>query len=439
MKNVPCDKINPLARTRIARFTVPCILICTTALLLAYLNKKELLSPTIHSLSSTGEHCETFLHWDMGMVSLETLTIKPNDTFGKLLSSRGVIYAKIDDLINKATSIFPLKSIRAGKELTLVRDNMDSTIHAIIYEPDPYKQIIYHLEDSIFVESIDREISTEIQTASGTINNSLWVSMEEQGLPFELITAMEDALGWSVDFYHIQKGDAYKLVYERKLVDGKPLGIGKLLAAEYTSDKTTYHAIRFKNNLHDGFFDLEGRPMKKAFLKSPVEYSRISSRFSNNRFHPILKRNKGHFGTDYAASCGSPIRAVADGRVTKASFNKGNGNFVKIHHDKVYDTQYLHMSRFAPGIKPGAMVKQGQTIGYVGQTGLATGCHVCFRFWKNGKQVDHLKEKMPPPQAMSPEQLEEYKGLRDQMKLILQSIKEGENQCIDLHDLHPQS
>ena len=159
--------------------------------------------------------------------------------------------------------------------------------------------------------------------------------------------------------------------------------------------------------------------MKKAFLKSPVEYARISSRFSLNRFHPILKRNKGHFGTDYAAPKGTPIRAVADGTITKASYTSGNGNFVKIKHDKVYETQYLHMCKFGPGIRPGVHVKQGQTIGYVGSTGLATGPHVCFRFWKNGRQVDPLREKMPPPQAMDPKTLPEYFKVRDQLRLML--------------------
>jgi len=165
--------------------------------------------------------------------------------------------------------------------------------------------------------------------------------------------------------------------------------------------------------------------MKKAFLKSPVEYARISSRFNLNRFHPILKRYKGHFGTDYAAPCGTPIRAVADGTIENASYTSGNGNFVKMRHDKTYETQYLHMSRFGPGIRPGVHVSQGQTIGYIGQTGLATGCHVCFRFWKNGKQVDPLREKMPPPQAMDPKMLPEYFKVRDQIREMLEGSTES--------------
>jgi len=375
------------------------------------------------------ENCEQFLHWDLGLVGLEKLLIQPNDMLGNLLSSRGVEYFKIDQLIKAAKSIFPFRSIRAGKELTIVTDLADSSVQALIYEPDPYRRILYHLDDSIRVEVIEKETEIRVETASGTIDKNLWASMEEQNLPLDLIGAMEDALGWSVDLFHSQKGDTYKLVYERKYVEGEALGIGRLIGAEYNSGSTEFYAIRFNSGKHDGYFDLEGRTMKKAFLKSPVQYSRISSRFSNNRFHPILKRYKGHFGTDYAAPCGTPIRAVADGRITIASYTSGNGNYVKMRHDKTYETQYLHMSKFGPGIKPGVMVKQGQTIGYIGQTGLATGCHVCFRFWKNGKQVDPLREKMPPPEAMELLQMSEYFKIRDDVKAMLDGI--GHEPCVD--------
>lgn len=366
--------------------------------------------------------CEEFIHWDLGMVSLEKIEIQPNDMLGNLLSNRGVDYLKIDALIHAAKSIFPLRSIRAGKELTIISDNADSTVHAFIYEPDPYRQILYHLEDSIRVEVVEKETTIKIESAGGVIEQSLWLSMDQQNLPTDLMMAMEDALGWSVDFYHIQKGDEYKVIYERKYVEGVPVGVGKLIGAEYTSGDTKFHAIRFDSGKHDGYFDLEGRSMKKAFLKSPVQYSRISSRYSTSRFHPVLQRYKGHFGTDYAAPCGTPIRAVADGRVTIASYTKNNGYYVKIKHDKTYETQYLHMSKFGTGIKAGTMVKQGQTIGYIGKTGLATGCHVCYRFWKNGKQVDHLREKMPPPEAMEQLKLPEFFELSSKIKAMLEAI-----------------
>jgi murein DD-endopeptidase MepM/ murein hydrolase activator NlpD len=368
------------------------------------------------------EKCETFLHWDLGIFGLEKLILEPNEVLSQLLSSRGVEYFKIDELVSSAASIFPFKSIRSGKELTIVTDKGDNSVQCVIYEPDPYRRILYHLDDSVRVEVIEKPVEIKIETGGGVIDQSLWVSMNEQGFPTELITAMEEALGGSVDFFHIQKGDKYKLVFERKYVEGKALGVKRLIAASYTTGNNEYNSIRFDTKDGAGFFDLEGRPMKKSFLKAPVAYSRISSKFSRNRFHPVLKRNKGHFGTDYAAPCGTPIRAVADGKVVQVSRTKGNGLFVKIRHDKTYDTQYLHMSRFGPGMKPGVMVKQGQTIGYIGQTGLASGCHVCFRFWKNGRQVDHLREKMPAPAIMDPTQLPGYLAYKDSIKSLLDDV-----------------
>lgn len=417
-----CAKINPLAKTHLVRYAISLLLVAGVAFAL-HLSKKDSLFGSEMTWNSTcDDACEEFLHWDLAMFNLEKLMIRPNDVLSTLLGNRGVEYVKIDQLARAAASVFPVKSIRAGKELTLISDLEDSTVHAVIYEPDPYRQILFHLHDSIHVEVREKDVEVQVETASGVINQSLWISMEEQALPFELISLMEQALGWSVDFYHIQQGDSYKLVYERKYVEGEPLGVGRLLGASFTSGITEHHAILFHTGDFEGYFDLEGRPMKKAFLRAPVEYSRISSRFSQSRFHPVLKRYKGHYGTDYAAPCGTPIRAVADGRVSHAEFKGGNGNYVKIRHDKVYETQYLHMSKFAQGIRPGVMVKQGETIGYVGMTGLATGCHVCFRFWKNGKQVDHLQEKMPPPQVMDFKQLPAYFKVRNQIKAILDAM-----------------
>jgi len=374
----------------------------------------------------------------LGSFGVETLVLQPNEVLGTLLSSRGVEYFKINQLIEAAKSIFPFRSIRAGKDLTFVSDLGDSSIQAIVYEPDPYRRILFHLDDSVRVEVIEKPTEIRTETVGGVIDQSLWVSMNEQNLPLELIDAMENALGWSVDFYHIQKGDSYKLIYERKYVEGQPMGIERLIGATFISGNSEFNSIHYKGTKYDGYFDLEGRPMKKAFLKAPVAYSRISSRFSNSRFHPILKRNKGHFGTDYAAPCGTPIRAVADGRITAASYTSGNGNFVKMKHDKTYETQYLHMSRFAKGIRPGTMVKQGETIGYIGQTGLATGCHVCFRFWKNGRQVDPLREKMPPPQAMDPSQLPGYLEYSKEIKARLDQIEIKDPAAQPVTEVNPE-
>ena len=273
-------------------------------------------------------------------------------------------------------------------------------MECLVYEPDPYKYVRYHLGDSVGVDIVQRDVEECVEYSDGTITSSLWSSMEKTGHAQDLISAMEDALAWSVDFHHVQKDDEYRLVYEQKYIKGEPVGIGKLLGAYYRSGDNEFYSIWFDAGNYSGFYDLEGRPMKRAFLKAPVKYSRISSRYSLNRYHPILKRYKGHFGTDYAAPYGTPIVAVADGTVEIAGYTSGNGNYVKLRHDAVYETQYLHMQKFATGMRAGVHVQQGQVIGYVGSTGLATGPHVCYRFWKNGKQVDPFRENLPKPEPM---------------------------------------
>jgi murein DD-endopeptidase MepM/ murein hydrolase activator NlpD len=198
----------------------------------------------------------------------------------------------------------------------------------------------------------------------------------------------------------LQKGEKFKIVYESHNIDGKEIGAGLVLAARYVMEKNTINAIYYSKSAFKGYYDLEGRPLNKGFLRSPLRFSRISSYFNTARLHPILRRVRPHFGTDYAAPYGTPIMSVGNGVVLEARYSGGNGNYVKIRHDKMHTTQYLHMSRFGAGIRSGVQVQQGQTIGYVGSTGLATGPHVCFRFWKNGKQVNHLRLSFPPPEPL---------------------------------------
>jgi len=198
--------------------------------------------------------------------------------------------------------------------------------------------------------------------------------------------------------------------------------VEKVYAAYYKNYSNEYYAIQFDSTKHAGYYDFEGRPMNKSFLKSPVKYSRISSRYNLRRFHPIQKRVKPHYGTDYAAPHGTPIMAVGDGVVSRQGFTRGNGNFVKIKHNKTYSTQYLHMSKFAKGVSKGVHVKQGQTIGYVGSTGLATGPHVCFRFWKEGRQVNHLNMSFPPPEPMPETDLPKFYAARDAYLKLMENV-----------------
>jgi murein DD-endopeptidase MepM/ murein hydrolase activator NlpD len=263
-----------------------------------------------------------------------------------------------------------------------------------IYERNPKDYALFSLSDTLGVRLGSYPVDTVYARAQGTIENSLYMDFDKVGHPTNLAVAMASVYAWTIDFSRVQKGDTYDVTYRREVVNGTPVGMPVVLSSVFTHWDRPLEAYRFETDGVGGYFDLEGGSLQKVFLKAPVEFSRISSRYNPKRFHPVLKKVKGHFGTDYAAPKGTPIVAVGDGVVTKSSYTSGNGKYVKIRHNSTYETQYLHMSR--RGVKEGQRVKQGQTIGYVGQTGLATGPHVCFRFWKNGKQIDHLREEFPP-------------------------------------------
>ena len=198
---------------------------------------------------------------------------------------------------------------------------------------------------------------------------------------------------WVVDFFRLQPNDYFKIIYELKVVKGEPVSVEKIKAAYFSHNKRDYYAFYFPIQKGQDYYDEKGNSLKRFFLSAPIEYTRISSGYTSRRFHPVQKVWKAHLGTDYAAPTGTPIWTTADGTVTEAGFTAGNGLYVKIYHNKTYQTQYLHMSRIAKGIQVGKRVKQGEIIGYVGSTGLASGPHVCYRFWKNGVQIDGRKER----------------------------------------------
>lgn len=354
----------------------------------------------------------------------ESGTIKYNQFLGDILNDNGVGYGTIAKLETEAKDIFDVRNIRAGKRFHLIKkDSCQDKALAFIYEPDPLRYVIYDFRDSVSVNVVDKEFNIVRESASGEITSSLWQSMTDQNINPGVIDLMEDALASSVSFYHTKVGDRFKVIYERKYIDGKPVSLGKMLGAYYKNKHGEYYSVHYENDLYTGFYDMEGRPSKKAFLKSPIKGSaRISSRFNRRRLHPIKKRRIPHLGTDYAAPYGTPIMAVADGVITKTSYTKNNGRYVKMKHDGVYETQYLHMQRFAKGIRPGVNVSQGAIIGYVGSTGLATGPHVCFRFWKNKRQIDHLRENFPPAEPMPEAELPEFYAHRDIIKNQLDNI-----------------
>ena len=349
-------------------------------------------------------------------------TIQPNQFLADILLKHKVSYPEIAEIAENSKEVWDVRYLRAGKDYMVLSSDTAQRADYFIYEPNAFRYVVYSLKDGK-VSVVERDIDRIEKTAAGEIESNLWQTMIDQDLDYELAAKMEDALAWSISFHHLQKKDKFKAVYEELYVDGKRVGVGDLKAAYFQNANNEYYAVKFENDQYDGFYNLDGRPMKKAFLRAPVRYTRISSKFNRSRFHPVLKRVRPHLGTDYAAPYGTPIYAVANGVVTQRGYTKGNGNYVKIKHDKTYTTQYLHMQRFKKDVKKGSQVKQGEVIGYVGSTGLATGPHVCFRFWKNGKQVNHLRENLPEPDPMPESDLPAFFQVRDSFKLMLDGIE----------------
>lgn len=325
-----------------------------------------------------------------------------NQTLSTILAPFNVPYQIIDEIAQKSKDIFDVRKIAFNKKFTVLSAKDSSQAQFFIYEPNPAEYVVFKL-DQVEVYKEEKPVELRPVEVGGEISSNLYVNMTQLGITPDLIDQFADLYGWNVDFQRLQKGDKFKVVYKEKVVDGNVIGITDIEAAYFEHMGEVYHAIPFEQNGEVSFFDQNGNSFKKAFLRDPLKYTRISSRYNLNRFHPVQKRHKPHLGTDYAAPTGTEIRTVGDGTVVEARYTSANGNYVKIKHNGTYTTQYLHMSKIAPGMKPGSRVKQGQVIGYVGSTGLATGPHLCFRFWKNGQQVDWLKEKIPPSDPILPE------------------------------------
>src|SRR5260221_5126393 len=341
--------------------------------------------------------------------------VKRNQRFLELLEGSFVDPAIMQQLHLLSRKVFDFRKVVSSKKFALISQN-DSlkTAVALIYEPSPVEYIIFHLKDSLLVEACQREIKTEEKSVTGTITSSLYETIEALNISRELTNKFVDVFGWQVDFQHLQKGDRFKLIYEENSVDGMPISIGRILGVYFEHSGRGFYAFPFDQGNGVDFFDEEGKSLRKVLLKYPIEFTRISSRYSYSRFHPIAKVFRAHLGTDFAAGTGTPIRSVGDGVVLEAKYTSNNGNYVKIRHSGTYSTGYLHMSRFAHGIRAGSHVSQGQTIGYVGSTGLATGPHLCYRFWRNGVQVDALRVDLPPSK---PVETKNWKHFDDTMVL----------------------
>lgn len=357
-------------------------------------------------------------------------TVSKNQTLASILSPFNVPYQIIDELAKKSKEVFDVRWIAADRKFTILTPSDSSQAQFFIYEPNPAEYVVFNL-DSMEIYKAEKPAIIRKREVGGVIETSLYVDMVKQGISPEIIDQFADLYGWSVDFQRLQKGDLFKVVFEEKIIEETVVSVSEVELAYFEHMGQPYHAIPFEQNGQVSFFDQNGNSFKKAFLRDPLKYSRISSRYNLNRFHPVQKRFKAHLGTDYAAPTGTEIRSVGDGTVLEAKYSSANGNYVKIKHNGTYTTQYLHMSKIGKGVKAGTRVKQGQVIGYVGSTGLATGPHLCFRFWKNGKQEDWLKEKIPPSEPILEANKVAFNAKKeDAMKLLALISTSGDQKLV---------
>jgi murein DD-endopeptidase MepM/ murein hydrolase activator NlpD len=326
---------------------------------------------------------------------------------------------EIDQTIRNSKDVFDVRKIRSGNNYILFCDK-DSIARAryLVYEHDPTTCYVFSFNDSLNITQIRKSLKSEIKYASLTIETSLWDAMMAEGLHPSIAVELSDIFAWTVDFFGLQKGDSFKVIYEELSIEGKSLGAGRIYGAQFNSSGHMVTAVPFIQDGKESYFDVDGKSLRKAFLKAPLKFTRISSRFSSNRMHPILRIRRPHFGVDYAAPVGTPVHAVGDGKIISATTENGSGKMVKIKHNSVYETAYLHLSRFGEGVSPGAFVKQGDIIGYVGSSGLSTGPHLDFRFYLNGTPVDPLKVDAPPVEPI----FEENKVMFNKISTVVLSL-----------------
>ncbi len=334
-------------------------------------------------------------------------TVKGNWTMSHMFAPYGVSQLDINVAAQKAAdSSVGLRYVKEGTPFIILSALGDTseTAEYFIYPQNIVDYVVFDFKDSVCVEKRSKPNEVNEKMLSGEIikNSNLTFALDQQlkdiNMTGEMAESMAGVFAWAIDFFRLHPGDEFKVIYNEKSVEGTPYAIGGISSVWFKHQGREFYAFQYDLDAAGkqiGFFNEEGKEMRRPFLVAPVKYSRISSGYSGRRFHPVQKRWKAHLGTDYAAPRGTPIVSTANGTVIAASYSSGNGNYVKIKHNETYTTQYLHMTGFAKGIRKGVYVEQGQTIGYVGSTGLATGPHVCYRFWKNGKQINHRAEKFP--------------------------------------------
>lgn len=351
-------------------------------------------------------------------------TVAPRQTLADLLMEHGLTASKVYALTSHCPdSVFDVRKVRAGRPFVLLTD-MDSTAtpRYFIYEMSAKEYAVFDLTTNKVTRGAHPSEWRE-RTCGGTVESSLWNAMVASETSPQLAVMLSHIFGWTIDFFGIQKGDEFRLIYEQEYVEERPINNFSIRAASFRTSDSLYYAIPFVQEGEELYYNEKGNSLEGAFLKAPIDYYRISSRFTNSRYHPVLKRYRAHHGVDYAAPTGTPVYAIGSGKVIDKGFQaNGGGNYVKIRHNSTYTTTYMHLSRFAKGLKVGDMVAQKEVIGYVGSTGLSTGPHLDFRVYENGKPINPLTIKSQPKKPISEENREAFRTVCDSLIRRMQEI-----------------
>ncbi len=343
--------------------------------------------------------------------SIENYKVSRNQNLAAILYEIKIDNQIINRLAEKSKDIFDVRKIRTGNNYSVFfsRDSLMTPIW-FVYEIDNTDYLVMQLTDTLHVYRDTKPVETLRKVSTGVITSSLWNTVKDNNLSPMLAFELSEIFAWTVDFFGIEKGDNFVAIYDEHYVDSISIGVSSVHAAIFNHKGRDYYAFKYqKDSVTNGFFDEEGKSLRKAFLKAPLKFSRISSRFSNSRFHPILKISRPHHGVDYAAPSGTPVYAIGDGTVIHKGWDpKGGGNYLKIRHNSVYTSVYMHLQGFAKGLSKGDRVGQGQLIGYVGSTGLSTGPHLDFRMYRNDSPIDPLKVEAPPVEPIPEESMPQY-------------------------------
>jgi len=353
-------------------------------------------------------------------------TIKKGDSFGSIFQNQNIGDKKVFDIVEQVKDSFDVRTIRYNKPYTILRSkNKTNKLEVFIYQPDALTYYIVDVRDSIAkAYKKIKPVTFKRKIIGGVLKTSLSETLGDESVETALASRITKVFSWSIDFFKLKKGDRYGLIFTERFINGKVYdGVEELEGAFFEYKGKIIYAFPFEKDSLSGkieYYDDEGKTLKNFFLKTPIKFSRITSRFTMNRFHPVQHTWKAHKGTDYAAPTGTPISTTASGVVEATGYTAGNGNFVKVKHNGTYSTQYLHMSRIL--VKRGQRVTQGQKIGLVGSTGLASGPHVCYRFWKNGVQVDALRLNLPTGESLTGSDRTRFLKQMEPLKRELDSI-----------------